>query len=100
MVDLEALTQAGETASLILITVAFLFFLFLAVRSRSYKSLQFQIFVVTVVLFVAEVPKMLWTLGLADFTDIDVLGLEIHTLSMFLLVGFLAWKIYGFLKVG
>ena len=94
----EAATQTGEMVSLVLVTMAFLLFLFLAARSRTRGSLQVQMFVVILVLFVAELPKILWTLGIADFSGIEEVGLEIHSLSMVLLSGFLAWKIYGFLK--
>ena len=94
----EAATQTGEMISLVLVTLAFLLFLFLAARTRTGSSLQVQMFVVVLVLFVAEAPKILWTLGIADFSGLEVVGLEVHSLSMVLLSGFLAWKIYGFLK--
>ncbi|MBI3841223.1 MAG: hypothetical protein HY297_04630 [Thaumarchaeota archaeon] len=98
MVDLEPLTQLGEMTSLVLVVVVFILYLALAAKTRSVRSLQFQIFIVVLVLFAAELPRIIWTLGIVDLGDISSFGLELHSVSMVFLSAFLAYRIYGFLR--
>lgn len=94
---LAIMTQIGESVSLVLIFSSFAVLSFLSIRSRSIKSLQFQMFLVVLVLVVAETPRVLQTLGLlvaSSFTDL--IGLYIHTISMVLLSAFLIYRVRVF----
>lgn len=95
---LESATQAGELASLGLILLTLLVLLVAGAKAKTPKSFQFQMLVVAVILFSAEIPRMLSTLGLLDLSSMEDLGLEIHSLSMVVLVGFVAYRTYGFMK--
>ena len=99
MVDLlSALTATGESISLILVTVALFVFTYIAWTSKSPRSLQFQLGLVVVVLFLSEVPHILASLGLIDLGPYEDLGLELHGVSMFLITGFILYRFYGFLR--
>ncbi|QQG48850.1 MAG: hypothetical protein HY247_00570 [archaeon] len=96
--SLEPITQTGEYISLVLVIFAFLTFAILAMKSRSLRSLQGQMFVVVLIIFAAELPRILWTIGIVDLSWLADYGLEVHSVSMVLLTGFLAYRIYGFLR--
>ena len=99
MAGLEPIIQAGETLSLVLVVLVMVTFLALALRARSLRSLQGQMFVVVLIVFAAEVPHILWETGAIDLGWIGDYGLEVHSVSMVLLAVFLAYRIWGFLKV-
>ena len=88
----------GEGLTLVLVVLALLLFVLIASKARSYRSLQFQMLPFAIVLFVAELPRILGTLGLVDLTNIEDIGLELHSISMVFLSAFLAYRIYGFFK--
>lgn len=91
------MTHSGESVSLILIFSSFVLLSYLSIRSRSIKSLQFQMFLVVLVLVVAETPRVLQTLGLLVVSNLtDLIGLYIHTISMVLLSGFLIYRVRVF----
>lgn len=88
----------GELLSLAFIAATLLALLVAAARTRTVKSFQFQMFLFAAVLFTAEVPRILGTLGVIDVSSFEGVGLEIHSLSMVVLVCFAAFRIYGFLR--
>lgn len=93
--DLYTLTsEVGETLSLLLIFTSFAILTYLSARSKSFQSLQFQMFVVVFILVVAEGPRVLESLGLLVSNGIiDEIGLAIHTVSMIFLSGFLLYRV-------
>lgn len=71
-----------------------------SVKGKSLRSFQFQMVLFAAVLFLAEVPRILGTLGVIGVSAFEEVGLEIHSASMVVLVGFAFYRIYGFLKGG
>ena len=92
------LTQGGELASLILVSVTLVIAIILAMRARSTRSFQFEMFVWVLVLFFSEIPRIVETIGLADISSIGDAGLLVHTASMVLLTGFVGVRTYKFFK--
>ena len=97
---IQAATQSGEALSIILISLALIVFGVAYAKSRSTKSLQFQMLLFVLVLFAAEIPRILGTLEIVDVSSYEDLGLEIHSVSMVVLVAFMAYRVYGFMKEG
>ena len=87
---------AGEIASLVLILAAFLTITYLTVKTRKTKSFQFEMFLFTVVLVAAEVPRILYSLGVVDLDPLSTIGLGIHSISMVVLTTFLVFRVRGF----
>ncbi len=85
-------------SSLILIAVALVIFSTAASKSRTMKSLQFQMLLFVLILFAAEIPRILGSLGVVDVASVEDLGLAVHSVSMVVLVGFMAYRVYGFMK--
>lgn len=95
MTDLSAIAvQTGETISLLLISFSFVILSYLSIRAKSLRSLQFQMFVVVLTLMIAEVPRILQTLGILTASSFaDLVGLVIHTISMIFLSAFLLYRV-------
>ena len=94
--DLEFFTQIGESLSLLLILLVMGLFVIAMARTKTLRSFQFEMFVFAIVLFAAEVPRVLGTLGLVDVNSYEDFGLEVHSVSMVVLVAFVAIRVYGF----
>jgi len=89
---------SAELVSLIFIVASFLIVASLAYKSKTIRSLQFEMFVVLLVLLVAEVPKIVSSLGLISFSGIEDIGLFVHTVSMVFLSGFIALRASKYLR--
>ena len=86
-----------ETFSLLFVVASFLVFTVLILRVKTTRSLQFQLWVFSFVLLISELPRIFETLGLIDIEPLELLGLEIHTISMFAFGLFVAYRAYRFL---
>ena len=90
--SIDLVATGAELLSLVLIVISFLIVAFLAYRTKTVRSFQFEMFVVLLVITVAEVPKIMNSLGLIDVSGIQDFGLEAHTLSMIFLSAFIALR--------
>jgi hypothetical protein len=95
---IESIVTLGETISLISVSLAFVILTWLALKIRTVRSFEFQVFIFSFVLFVAEVPRILQSLGLIELNSVQTVGLIVHASSMILLSAFLAQRIYSFMK--
>lgn len=93
-----SLGDYGEAMSLLLIVASFLMITYLAVRIRTRRSFQFEIFIFSLVLVFSEVPRILDTLRLLDVSSIADLGLGIHTVAMIILTLYVALRTYRFFR--
>ncbi len=87
-----------EISSLILILLAFALFFRLAVRSKSVRTLQFDLFLFALVLVVSEVPHVLISLGLINMELYATPGLVIHTFAMGLVSVAITHRVYRMLR--
>jgi hypothetical protein len=94
----DPLAVAAEIISLVLIVTAFMVITYLTAKTRNRKTFQFEMFVFTVVLVAAEIPRTLYSLGVIDIDALSTVGLGIHSVSMLILAGFVALRIRGFAK--
>jgi len=93
LVDFLLTVDTGaEILSLALIVASFLVMAYLAYRAKTTKSFQFQIFIVLLVITVAEVPHILSDFGIIDISYISDAGLVVHTVSMVVLVAFVSLR--------
>ena len=92
--------KVTELISLALILASFLVVSYLTYRSRSRKSFQFEMFLFTVVLVAAEIPRTLYSLGVIDIDSLSTFGLGIHSVSMIILTAFVAIRFNGFFRRG
>jgi E3 ubiquitin-protein ligase DOA10 len=93
---LQNIAPYTEALSLILILASFVVIAYLAFRVRTVHSFQFEMFLFMLVLAVAEIPRILETLGVFADGPYDLLGLEVHSVSMVILVAFVAIRVYRF----
>jgi hypothetical protein len=94
---LTAVAPYMEVASLVLVLSSFVIIAYLALRTKTFRSFQFEMFLFMLVLAVSEVPKILETLGvITGGPYYDLVGLEIHSASMVVLAIFVALRIYRF----
>lgn len=91
-------TQAGEFISLMLVIGSYAIAILLAVKARSTRSFQFEMFVWVQVLLFSEVPRIAETIGLINLSSIADAGLIVHTVSMVFLAGFVGIRTYKFFK--
>ncbi len=90
MVELALVT---EPITLSLVVGSAAVFLLMALRSRSFASLQVQLSLAMLVWAGSEVPHILGTLGFIDIeAALQEIGLQFHLLSMFILAGFIALR--------
>ena len=94
----DLIGSAADWSSLVLVITAFLVMAFLAYRVKTIRSFQFEMFVVLLVIVLAEVPKILNSLGYIDISNIETTGLIIHTVSMIFLSAFIALRAVKYLK--
>jgi|SRR5271155_5295470 hypothetical protein len=94
----DLIGSAADWSSLVLVVAAFLVMAFLAYRVKTIRSFQFEMFVVLLVIVLAEVPKILNSLGYIDISNIETTGLIIHTVSMIFLSAFIALRAAKYLK--
>lgn len=94
---LAAIAPYTEVLSLVLVLASFAIIAVLAARTKTRRSFQFEMFLFMLVLAVAEVPRILETLGaISGGPYYDTLGLEVHSVSMVVLVAFVALRVYRF----
>jgi hypothetical protein len=94
---LSAVAPYAEVLTLVLILASFAIISYLAFRTKTIRSFQFEMFLFMLVLAVAEIPRILETLGvITGGPYYDQLGLEIHSVSMVILVAFVALRVYRF----
>jgi len=86
-----------EGISLILIVAALAIISYLAFRTKTVRSFQFEMFLFMLVLAAAEAPRILETLGVVTGGPYyDLVGLEIHSVSMVILAAFVGFRVYRF----
>ncbi len=79
----------------VMLVVALLLFARLAIKSRSVSSLQSQLSVFLMIWIVAELLRALLNAGIiAEAPGLQLLGFEIHTLSMVAFGAFLLFRFY------
>jgi hypothetical protein len=88
----ELIGMGTELTSLLLIVASFLIVAFLAYRTKTIRSLQFEMFIVLLIIMAAEVPKILSSLGLVSISGIEDVGLVVHTTSMVFLCAFITLR--------
>jgi hypothetical protein len=94
----DPFTIAAESASLVLIVASFLIVTYLAYRVKTFKSLQFEMFVVLLVITSSEIPEILSDLDIISISGIETTGLLIHSIAMVFLAGFIAMRVARYLK--
>ncbi|GEM_PF-6481869 len=67
-----------------------------ASRTKTFGSLQTEMLAFVIILFTAEIPEILNTLGYASIAPIQDFGSELHAVSMVVLTGFVGYRVYGF----
>ena len=88
----------GELVSLVLIAVSFVVITYLAAKTRNRRTFQFEMFLFAVVLVAAEVPRVIYSLGVIDLDALSTVGLGIHSVSMVIIAGFVALRVRGFVR--
>jgi hypothetical protein len=96
--SLGSLAETGDFVSLVLITTSFIVLALAANRIRVLRSFQVEMFIFGIVLFAAESPHILSTMGLINVTSFEVDGLALHSVSMVILAGLVAYGIRGFIE--
>jgi hypothetical protein len=94
----DTIAPAADTLSLVLIVATFLIITYLALRAKTIRSFQFEMFVVLLVLVLAEIPKILDSLAIINISSIETTGLIIHTVSMVFLSLFILIRASRYLK--
>lgn len=90
-----SISDYAETLTLVLVFMVFLVFLGLFLRSKSTHGFQFSLFIFALILFAAEVPHILITLGILPMSDqFETAGLALHTLSMGVLSAAISYRFY------
>lgn len=92
------LAADAELVSLVLIVAAFVVITYLTAKTRSRKSFQFEMFLFSLVLVAAEVPRVLYSLHVIDIDALSTIGLEIHSVSMVIITGFVLFRVRGFVS--
>ena len=96
--SLGSLTETGGFVSLVLISASFIVLALAANRIRVLRSFQVEMFIFGVILFAAESPHILSTMGLINVSSFEVDGLALHSVSMVILAGLVAYRIRGFIE--
>ncbi len=96
--DTDILGTSAELLSLIFIVGSFVIIAYLAARVRTVRSFQFEMFLFLLVLAMAEVPRVLYSMNVVDLGSMATYGLAIHSVSMVILSGFVAYRIFGFFR--
>lgn len=89
---------SAELLSLFFILGSFVVISYLAIKVRTVHSFQFEMFLFVLVLAVSEVPYSLSMMHVIDLGGLVTYGLWIHSASMVILAGFVAYRIYGFFR--
>ena len=102
MAEVSYAAEAGtvgafaEVLSLLLILGSFVVLAYANARLRSRRTFQFEMLVFALVLMLAELPRSLYSLGIIDLDLLSDVGLELHSISMLFLAGFVGYRAYGF----
>ena len=92
---LIALPDAASDLVPILLIIALIIFVRLAIKSKSISSLQAQLSIFLIIWIVAELLRALLVIGVITTTpDLELLGLEIHTVSMVAFGAFILLRFY------
>lgn len=94
----DLMLNFAEVLSLIFIVASFLILAYLALKVRSRRSFQFEMFLFALILGSAEVPAVLYQMSGLDLGVLVTYGLEVHSVSMVFLAAFVAYRIYGFFR--
>ena len=96
--SLEPLTSGGEYVSLFLIVIGMVVLGAAAARVKVLRSLQVEMFIFALILASSEIPHILETLGAFGNSPLETIGLEVHSVSMVVLVLFVTLRVYSFLR--
>jgi hypothetical protein len=94
----DPVAVAAEIFSLVLIVLSFLIVTYLTAKTRNRRTFQFEMFLFTVILVAAEIPRTLYSLHVIDIDALSTAGLGIHSVSMVILTGFVALRVRGFVS--
>jgi hypothetical protein len=94
--SLDPVSMSVDLLSLIFVVSSLLVLLYLVLGVRTIRSFQFEMFVFALVVGSAEVPRIALDISGLNFGVLNTYGLEVHTASMVILAGFVAYRIYGF----
>lgn len=75
---------------------AFILYLYLALKAKSYKSLEFQLSIFLIIWIIAEALRVMEYMGFIEGNqNLSLLGLFIHTISMVLFAFFISYRFLG-----
>ncbi|MDV3244406.1 MAG: hypothetical protein LYZ66_04430 [Nitrososphaerales archaeon] len=94
----DILATSANLLSLIFILGSFVIIAYLAAKVRTLRSFQFEMFLFLLVLALSEVPHVLDSMNVVNLGGMVTYGLAIHSVSMVILSGFVAYRTYGFFK--
>jgi hypothetical protein len=94
----EEIELISSSFSIVLIVVSLIVLIQLASRSRSIRSFQVQLLVFTLVLIIAEIPRILGKLAVVEIGLVEEPGLALHTISMALFALFIGYRTMKFLR--
>lgn len=92
--------EAAEIVSMIFIVLSLVVLAYLSYRVKTVKSFQFEMFIFALLVSLAEIPRIMNTLGFIQTAGIEGLGLLMHTASMIFLAGFILIRVFRFLTEG
>ena len=90
--------QLMEVVSIVLIAASFLLLLTLNLRLKAIRTFQFETLIFSLILLISEIPHILQSLDLLSLTGFEDLGLEMHTIAMVVISGFVAIRVYHYIK--
>ncbi len=97
--ETDPLSLSAEVYSFIGILASAVIFARLALKARSIGSFRFQLSFFILMWVAAETPHILDSIGFISATsDLLMMGLELHALSMFVFAGFVVLKSIRFLR--
>ncbi|MDV3293949.1 MAG: hypothetical protein LYZ70_06730 [Nitrososphaerales archaeon] len=96
----DLLSMSAEMLSLLFILASLVIVAYLTTKVKTRRSFQFEMFLFTLVLASAEIPRILYSFSRLDLGPLVTYGLAIHTVSMVVLAAFVAYRTYGFFRGG
>jgi heme A synthase len=85
------MVEISDNITLGLLVVAAAMFMWLAIRSKNWKSFQFQVTIFVMIWIIGEVLDVL---HLNNLFDLGHVGIQIHLISMVFLSGILWYRYY------
>jgi len=75
---------------------AFILYLYLALKAKSYRSLEFQLSIFLIVWIIAEALRVMEYMGfIGENQNLSLAGLIVHTISMVLFAFFVSYRFLG-----